>query len=167
MPIKESLLLFRETHQNNTFLTPPRFRALSYCYDIPHPGLQRAPRVGTVGLQNSSSLSHVREKSDKVFGVRFARLLTSSSRTPRTPTTTSPTMTFSPTSTTSSTTWVTTSRSSVRVHVPFVEYLVQFLLLVSALHMLCSISHVQPFRVWTSLLRTRNHVFSPISRSRS
>src|SRR4051812_1268661 len=44
-------------------------------------------------------LSPVREKGDKVFGERSARLLTSSSRTPHTPTT-------SPTSTTSSMTWL-------------------------------------------------------------
>ena len=54
-------------------------------------------------------LSHVREKGDKVFGERSARLLTSSSRTPRTSTTTSPTTTSSPTLTTFSTTWLATT----------------------------------------------------------
>ena len=44
-------------------------------------------------------LSPVREKGDKVFGERLARLLAASSRTIRSPTTTSPT------SMTSSTTW--------------------------------------------------------------
>ena len=44
-------------------------------------------------------LSHVREKGDKVFGERSARLLAASSRTIRSPTTSSPM------STTSSTTW--------------------------------------------------------------
>ena len=65
------------------------------------PSLRHAPHVGTVGLQNRTSLSPVREKGDKVFGERSARLLNSSSRTPMT---TSPTTTSSPTSTTSSTT---------------------------------------------------------------
>ena len=51
------------------------------------------------------SLSPVREKGDKVFGERSARLLAVSSRAIRSPTTTSPTTTSSPTSTTSSTTW--------------------------------------------------------------
>ena len=50
-------------------------------------------------------LSPVREKGDKVFGERSARLLVASSRTIRSPTTTSPMTTSSPTSTTSSTTW--------------------------------------------------------------
>ena len=50
-------------------------------------------------------LSPVREKGDKVFGERSARLLAVSSRAIRSPTTTSPTTTSSPTSTTSSTTW--------------------------------------------------------------
>ena len=51
---------------------------MRYCYDLPHPGLWRAPQVGTVGLRNSTSLSPVREKGDKVFGERSARLLTDS-----------------------------------------------------------------------------------------
>ena len=51
-------------------------------------------------------LSPVQEKGNKVFGERSARLLTSSSRTPRTLTTTSPTMTSSSMSTTSLTTWL-------------------------------------------------------------
>ena len=52
------------------------------------------------------SLSPAREKGDKVFGERSARLLAASSRTIRSPTTTSPTTTSSPTSTTSATTWL-------------------------------------------------------------
>ena len=50
-------------------------------------------------------LSHVREKGDKVFGERSARLLAASSRTIRSPTTTSRMTTSSPTPTTSSSTW--------------------------------------------------------------
>ena len=95
----------RDTPEKHTRTSPSsrhRFQSLCYCY-LPHPGLWRAPRVGTVGLRNRTSLSPVREKGDKVFGERSARLLTSSSRTP---TTTSPMTTSSPTSTTSSTTWL-------------------------------------------------------------
>ena len=40
--------------------------------------MRRAPQVGTVGLRNRTSLSHVREEGDKVFGERSARLLTDS-----------------------------------------------------------------------------------------
>ena len=50
--------------------------------------------------------NYVQEKGDKVFGERSARLLTPSSRTPRTPMTTFLTTTSSQTSTTSSTTWL-------------------------------------------------------------
>ena len=98
---KREVAPLRETHQNFSF-SRHRFQSLRCCC-LPHPGLRRAPRVGTVGLRNRTTLSPVREKGDKVFGERSARLLTSSSRTP---TTTSPTTTSSPTSTTSSTTWL-------------------------------------------------------------
>mgnify|MGYP006961258797 CR=1 FL=1 len=104
-PIKgRSLLSERRTRTSPS--SRHRFQSLSCCC-LPHPGLRRAPQVGTVGLRNRTSLSPVREKGDKVFGERSARLLTSSSRTPRTPTTTSPT------STTSSTTWRTPTPSPV------------------------------------------------------
>jgi len=99
-PIKgRSLLSERRTRTSSS---RHRFLYLSCC-SLPHPGLRRAPRVVTVGLRNRTTLSPVREKGDKVFGERSARLLTSSSRTP---TTTSPTTTSSPMSTTSSTTWL-------------------------------------------------------------
>ena len=99
-PIKgRSLLPERCTRTSSS--SRHRFHSLSCC-SLPHPGLRRAPRVGTVGLRNSTSLSPVQEKGDKVFGERSARLLTSSSRTP---TTTFPTTTSSPMSTTFSTTW--------------------------------------------------------------
>ena len=102
-PIKgRSLLSERRTRTSSS---RHRFQSLSCCC-LSHPGLRRAPQVGTVGLRNRTSLSPVWEKGDKVFGERSARLPTSSSRTPRTPTTTSPTTTSSPTSTTSSTTWL-------------------------------------------------------------
>ena len=87
-----------------------KFRPLRCCYVLPHPVLRRAPRVGTVGLRNRTTLSPVREKGDKVFGERSARLLTFPSRTPAT---TSPTMTTSPMSTSSSTTWRTPTPSPV------------------------------------------------------
>ena len=58
-------------------------------------------------------LSPIREKGDKVFGERSARLLAASSRTIRSPTTTSATTTSSTTSTTSSTTWRTPTPSPV------------------------------------------------------
>ena len=110
-PIKgRSLLLERRTRTSSS--SRHRFQSLRCCC-LPHPGLQHAPRVGTVGLRNRTSLSHIREKGDKVFGESSARLLTSSSRMPRTPTTTSPTMTTSPTSTTSSMTWRTPTPSPV------------------------------------------------------
>ena len=51
-PIKEMSLLFRVIHQNTAFFLLPSSRALSYCYDLHHPGLRRAPQVGTVGLRN-------------------------------------------------------------------------------------------------------------------
>ena len=40
--------------------------------------MRRAPQVRTVGLRNRTSLSPVREKGDKIFGERSARLLTDS-----------------------------------------------------------------------------------------
>ena len=101
VPIKGRLLL-PERRTRTSPSSRNRFLSLSCCC-LPHPGLRRAPRVGTVGLRNHTTLSPVREKGDKVFGERSARLLTSSSRTP---TTTSPTTTSSPMSTTSSTTWL-------------------------------------------------------------
>ena len=77
--------------------------------------------ITTVGLRNPTSLSPMREKGDKVFGERSARLLTGSSRTFRTPTTTSPTTTSSPTSTTSSTTWLATTSTPRPVLLPLLH----------------------------------------------
>ena len=92
-PIKgRSLLSERRTRTSSA---RHRFQSLRCCC-LPHPGLWRASRVRTVGLQNRTSLSPVREKGDKVFGERSARLLASSSRTQMT---TSLTTTSSPTST--------------------------------------------------------------------
>ena len=61
-------------------------------------------------------LSPIREKGDKVFGERSARLLAASSRMIRSPTTTSPTTTSSLTSTTSSTTWLARTPTPRPVH---------------------------------------------------
>jgi hypothetical protein len=73
-------------------------------HSLPHPVLRHAPRAGTVGLRNPVSCDPVRERGDKVFRERSARLLkVSSSRTP-TRTMSSPTRTSSPTLTTSSVT---------------------------------------------------------------
>ena len=50
---------------------PPGSRALRRRSSLSHPGLRRAPPVGTVGLRNRAASSPVREKGDKVFGERF------------------------------------------------------------------------------------------------
>ena len=100
---KREVAPLREVHQNFFFLSPlvpiselllsssSRPAACTTCRDSRPP----SPHL----------LSPVREKSDKVFEERSTRLLAASSRTIRSPTTTSRTMTSSPTSTTSSTTW--------------------------------------------------------------
>ena len=109
VPIKERSLLSRKMHIITCFPATVSSRALRCCSVLLHPNLRRAPSVGTVGLRNPATSSPVREKGDKVFGERSARLLVFSSRIPsRTPTTSSPTTTTSRTSTTSSTTWATT-----------------------------------------------------------
>ena len=101
---KREVAPLRETHQNFFFLSPP----------VPISGLllSSSSRLAACTAGRDSRppkphlLSPVREKGDKVFGERSARLLAASSRTIRSPTTTSPTTTSSPTSTTSSTTWL-------------------------------------------------------------
>ena len=92
-----------DTNQNFSFLSPP--------VPISALLLSSSSRLAACTASRDSRppkphlLSPVREKGDKVFGEPSARLLAASSRTIRSPTTTSPTTTSSPTSTTSSTTW--------------------------------------------------------------
>jgi hypothetical protein len=80
--------------------------------------LRRAPRAGTVGLQNPVSCDPIRERGDKVFGERSARLLASSSSRTPTRTTSSPTRTSSPTSTTSSATCLSLTTTPPAVLLP-------------------------------------------------
>src|SRR5438105_11903188 len=49
---------------------PPSSRALRCHLRLPHPVFRRAPRDGTVGLQNPASCDPVRERGDQVFGER-------------------------------------------------------------------------------------------------
>ena len=94
---KREVAPLRETHQNFSFLSP--------LVPISALLLSSSSRLAACTASRDSRppkphlLSPVREKGDKVFGERSARLLASSSRTIRSPTTSSPT------STTSSTTW--------------------------------------------------------------
>jgi hypothetical protein len=99
MAIKERSLLSANTQHTATIASCLQSFALPH--SLPHPVLRRAPRAGTVGLRNPVSCDPVRERGDKVFGERSARLLASSSSRTLTRTMSSPTRTSFPTSTTS------------------------------------------------------------------
>ena len=103
----------RETHQNLFLLSPQvsEHCAAATIFHIPSCGASRLAAC-TAGRDSRPPkphlLSPVREKGDKVFGERSARLLAASSRTIRSP------MTTSPTSTIFSTTWQTRTPNQVQ-----------------------------------------------------
>jgi hypothetical protein len=71
---KERSLL--STNAEHVASTGSSFQSTALPHRLPHPVLRRAPRAGIVGLRNPASCDHVRERGDKVFGERSARLLT-------------------------------------------------------------------------------------------
>jgi hypothetical protein len=71
--IKERLLLSAKIEHTDT--TASCLQSFALLHSLLHPVLRRAPRAGTVGLRNPVSCDHVREKGDKVFRERSARLL--------------------------------------------------------------------------------------------
>jgi hypothetical protein len=85
-------------------ITASCFQSFALSHSLLHLVLRRAPRAGTVGLRNPVCCDPVREREDKVFRERSARLLASSSSRTLTKRTSFPTRTSSPTSITCSAT---------------------------------------------------------------
>ena len=65
-PIKGRSLLSERRTRTHSSSYRHNFPSTALLLRLTHPGLRRAPLVGTVGLRNPTFLSPVREKGDKV-----------------------------------------------------------------------------------------------------